>query len=703
MSTKLQRLALVAAAGLCAPAFAQDSVSNTGAGLPGDALSPYDAATQCADYVADLVPFETSKGNTFGIVPILKAPRVDAAFFNNLLSAQSISPDVLLGVPSASPDYSVWSMPGQGINPQNNSGAGSVAGPANTNQFALGFTDFGGNYNGVVGAVVNVDPNNPGRLYVARVQSAVNGNSSADNVAQIGYGSIDADGNQYFRADDFGVGGGAGLINVSDDNLFRTRLLDRDCGTLNVISGNPATFDGTDAFDVGFAGGALVAPNMGPASVFGGNGIVATGVAFAGGEYAYGAGGPTTKTAAALSGSTTRGTLGYSKHNLLGGNGVSSFGQLNQDAGGSTRIINIWEVNAAGAPVGNLGFTPPAAITDNATGVVVNAPQWEFARYRSQAAFRGGAGTVALTRDPATGATLATAPRDFVGGQPNLPLNDIPVLRYNPSTGAQQWTLAAYIDPTNTTNGKPICDSNGMAIGRLEELFDVTGGAPVGPSLSPAAFDAAGNVWFIASVGFFDTPVPVSQSASGNVVDFDSALIRAIYDPATFSYTLEKVIELGDVFRGANSDRDYQITFMGVADGDSVSSGTFFSGNVSEEAFGGLNPASLDTADPRTTAGVVVNAQITYDVDGDGDFEDSSAGNPGIDEEYQVLLYIGFPGDTGVFCDCDGNGTINIDDIDCFVAGFLGGDLSTADCDGNGTINIDDIDCFVACFLANVG
>ncbi|MEQ8770948.1 MAG: hypothetical protein RIB60_10630 [Phycisphaerales bacterium] len=50
--------------------------------------------------------------------------------------------------------------------------------------------------------------------------------------------------------------------------------------------------------------------------------------------------------------------------------------------------------------------------------------------------------------------------------------------------------------------------------------------------------------------------------------------------------------------------------------------------------------------------------------------------------------------------DCDGNGTINLDDIDCFVAAFLAGDLAGADCDGNGTINLDDIDCFVASFLA---
>ncbi len=50
--------------------------------------------------------------------------------------------------------------------------------------------------------------------------------------------------------------------------------------------------------------------------------------------------------------------------------------------------------------------------------------------------------------------------------------------------------------------------------------------------------------------------------------------------------------------------------------------------------------------------------------------------------------------------DCDGNGTTNVDDIDCFVAGFLASDLSIADCDGNGALNVDDVDCFVAAFLA---
>ncbi|MEQ8768967.1 MAG: hypothetical protein RIB60_00505 [Phycisphaerales bacterium] len=55
--------------------------------------------------------------------------------------------------------------------------------------------------------------------------------------------------------------------------------------------------------------------------------------------------------------------------------------------------------------------------------------------------------------------------------------------------------------------------------------------------------------------------------------------------------------------------------------------------------------------------------------------------------------------DPGCFADCDDSGALNLDDVDCFVAGFLAVDLPTADCDGNGVINLDDLDCFVAQFL----
>ncbi|MEQ8768966.1 MAG: S8 family serine peptidase [Phycisphaerales bacterium] len=79
-------------------------------------------------------------------------------------------------------------------------------------------------------------------------------------------------------------------------------------------------------------------------------------------------------------------------------------------------------------------------------------------------------------------------------------------------------------------------------------------------------------------------------------------------------------------------------------------------------------------------------------------------GDPGFDESFgwgmpdaeAALAAAGFD----CPADCDGNLTLNLDDLDCFVAGFLGGDAAIADCDGNGSLNLDDVDCFVASFLA---
>lgn len=53
----------------------------------------------------------------------------------------------------------------------------------------------------------------------------------------------------------------------------------------------------------------------------------------------------------------------------------------------------------------------------------------------------------------------------------------------------------------------------------------------------------------------------------------------------------------------------------------------------------------------------------------------------------------------GCPADLDDNGTLNLDDLDAFVAFFVAGDPN-ADLDGNGAINLDDLDAFVASYLA---
>ncbi len=83
-----------------------------------------------------------------------------------------------------------------------------------------------------------------------------------------------------------------------------------------------------------------------------------------------------------------------------------------------------------------------------------------------------------------------------------------------------------------------------------------------------------------------------------------------------------------------------------------------------------------------------------------GQAPDAAVANGNVEaSEFVEIVLCTLTGDC-CFADCDGDGALNVDDIDCFVAAFLGGGLSEADCDGNGTLNIDDVDCFVAGFLA---
>lgn len=49
--------------------------------------------------------------------------------------------------------------------------------------------------------------------------------------------------------------------------------------------------------------------------------------------------------------------------------------------------------------------------------------------------------------------------------------------------------------------------------------------------------------------------------------------------------------------------------------------------------------------------------------------------------------------------DIDGNGILNLDDVNIFAAAFVGGDLA-ADLDGNGTLNLDDVNAFAVSFAA---
>ncbi|MEQ8769236.1 MAG: GC-type dockerin domain-anchored protein [Phycisphaerales bacterium] len=63
----------------------------------------------------------------------------------------------------------------------------------------------------------------------------------------------------------------------------------------------------------------------------------------------------------------------------------------------------------------------------------------------------------------------------------------------------------------------------------------------------------------------------------------------------------------------------------------------------------------------------------------------------------------GIDADAGAcLADQTGDGALNLDDLDAFVARFLAGDLA-ADATADGALNLDDVDAFVAAFLAGCG
>lgn len=656
MSNRMNRVVcMLGACGVTCPvAMAQDSISSnnvppnmSGAGLPGDALSPYDA-DQCRAYVVDLVGFRTSRDNVFGIAPIMKTSKSSSQFFGSLMSAQAISPDLDLfgAVPATS--YAVWeNAPGFGVNAAQNFTPGTVTPPANSiRRFGVAAAEFGTNngdqdYNGIVGGIVNYFPGNveANRLWVYRLQAAVNGNSlTSGDTAQFGIGAIDAAANLYYRADNFGINPNFGQPGVAGNNYFRTNLDVRDCTVTNLISGNAATADATDFLLTG-SGITHVVPGVIAESAIGAPGAI-SGSNF-NNQWVRGTAAPLTADSSHLTGLQARGAVSSTESDVLG-SGIWTHAMLNVNAIG-TRQLSVWSVGNTLSVVEQHGFDLPNTVSDTCDPFTLDTTLTPsiFTGYFSQTPFRGGTGQVAIGEDQQNRGLAAATISEFDFSDD--PFNHIAVVRFNEDGTGATWALAAWIDALSGT-GKPIRDALGAAVGQLTPLSNVTGGTPLGPSLSQPHIDAAGNIWFIGAVELFNR-IDTDGDTIPDASDFDSALIRAIYDPVDFCYTLEKVLELGDVFAGANSGRNYQIQFLSIADSNSLSSSSFFSGNGRSTAWDDANIAGLSTEDPFTTGGIVLFADIVYDVDGDGMFQDPTSGACGcpnsVDESYQTLLYVG--------------------------------------------------------------
>ena len=695
---------LIATAGMCGSAIAQDSVSSNLGGLPGDALDPW--SDHCAAYVVDLAPLITSGGHTFGVAPLLKSTQTDAGFFNNLGSMATISPDVLSDVPFSQMSYLAWDTAGAGVNAQNNTAGSPVSVSGNATQFSVGWSEFGtsvsgASYNGIIGAIVNYDPSNSNRLFVDRRMAAVNSASGlVGDSSQFGGPSVDANGNMYYRADNFGS---TGANQVSGANILRTRLADRDCGVQNYVS-SAGTLDAADFILQGNATTHGVPNNM-PASIAGGNGLYG-GPNF-NSQYVYGPSlGMTTATTAHydLTGGRTgdqRGNMGSTLGDPFGFGGVYTYGIYAKDAANDTKTMNVWGVDASGAVVGNKGWDIPASITDNDDGFSLTYSGFEeFVNYLGSVAFRGGVGNVAVGRDLNGNALFAATVAE--NGFSDDFSNQIIVGRYNPTTGATDFTFAAYIDQFNLFTqdaGKPIYDAMGVEIGQLVNLDAVTGGSPLGPSISAPAFDAAGNVWFVGAVELYDRFMDGGS-------DFDGALLRAVLDPDTFSYRLELVLENGTRVMGQNSASEYSIDFLGTANsGGGANPGSFWSNNVSASSWNGSDISDTEPGDEMANGGVIVNTSITYDIDGDGIFNDPTSGNfnpdAPADESYSVALYIGYYQDGPAPCPADLNGDmmLNFFDVSAFLTAFNTMN-PIADFNGDGMFNFFDVSAFLQAFNA---
>lgn len=750
MNSKIRLIALLACAGASTAAFAQDSVSanlDGGNGMPGDALKHWQSgAAQRSTYVVDLSQITTSWGTKFRVGPILKGIKLDNAtdtFFDSFWNASVISQTQLLDRPSFSSSYSLWTTPGAGVSDRNAGSVSTVAGPAATTQFAISGVANGTErpdpanslftraYKGVVGAVVNFTETEPSRLYVTRVQAAdtnLNGYNtgiSADlnrETAQFGNGSVDANGFAYFRADNNGIPTGQ-TARLLGNNVFRVSLATRNTNP-NIVS----ELTGVDATDQA----ATSQPQDNYSATI--TGVMNIPAAFNAGTPKFIAADFNTQfmaeglanTPAHAAGKIGRGSISYLADSLFAGTSGTG-AQLMRDTSTSgvedAFSISVWGVSNTGAVSNTRLLRRPATnFVDNIDGYVWGEAvpgNSVFRHYQGLAAFNAGS-QVALCKLSNTSAMAAAVVYEdtyntLLAGNPS---NALVAAKFDPSQpgAAPQWGIVAWTDFDNigsVNGGKAIYSFDGTTytqIGRLANLIEVTGASPVGPSISNPVFDSKGNCWFLAGAELFNR-------LPGGGSDFDTVLIRGVYNPANHSWRLELVLEPGTTILGQNSNLNYRISFLelayvgaGTAANGAISPGSLWAGSGMQKAWNNTDPSTLSQTDSRALGGLVLNATVTYDVgdengvDGpDGFFDNPTGTSPQYpnsrDEAYHVVLYIGADVETAPSCPADFNADTVVDFFDYldFVAAFSSND-PTADFNADTVIDFFDYLDFVAAF-----
>jgi hypothetical protein len=346
------------------------------------------------------------------------------------------------------------------------------------------------------------------------------------------------------------------------------------------------------------------------------------------GQYVYGVSTPT-GTTAHVAGASTRGTVSNSQHNFpayFAGSTIGTGAQLMKASGAATDTMAAFGMTSTGAPASPLQFTLPALLVDPTDGWQSDAAgaagTLEFGNYFSSTAFRGGNGPIAIGKDQQGRMILAAQVHHPGYVSSTNADNLIAVARYDGTT--TEWSIAAH---TLGTGGKAVYGSFGSTV--IGTLVGTDAAATVGgPSLSSPMIDSTGNIYFNGRV---------QLTGSGF---FENALLRAVYDESTFGYTLEVVVMEGDVVTGGNSGVDYQVRFLTVS-GPSGSNPTApWSHGMNQNAYNTSNPASIASSSTEALGGVVVAANIIYDVDNDGVFDPLSANPASVDQDYNVLLYV---------------------------------------------------------------
>lgn len=685
-------LALVA--GMClgaSSAVAQDSTSNA-AGTAGDAVNAYTigaTSEQINNYTVRLSPLATSwgGGRVFGFAPLAKASRATTfSAFNHVLLAQTASPD-LVAAPLLRASYAEWAGPGIGVGAVGNVAPGAVSTAGLTGyQFATAFSELGiggdlafstnDDDEHLVAQFVGLTLADPSRLYVSRVNTLSNKPTTGQNAAcSLGLGAIDAAGHLHAYADGYGV---TTANRLTDREYVRVNAAARSSAVVNNLQSSGFTDAAASLRVAQTTLDAFSVPSIIPTSIPGGAGRpVLLGTDLSSNLRYESVAGTTSLTRVHLPNASTpndglRGSMTFVPRTfsiLSPPGGVGYCAALARtDTNTTTRGIQLWGVSATGSPLGEVFLQLPTVAAnlmdplDNFSPGVTFPPLsgHEFTNYASQLPFRGGSSPVASIVLP-SGELLAAAlisPGAAGGGgggrTPQSLDNAIAVAKVTPGLTVS-WTIAAHSGTAAGFSGglsKAILGDAGAdgipgtgdsgegdgvldatPIGRIAKANEGFALAATGPSISSPAFDAAGNLYFVASVAL--------NTTTGT--QYSTALIRGNRDSVTGGYRLELLLKAGDVIAGQNSLRNYQIQSLALADADSGETGSMFSSATVKSPLPGVvlaGPGAIPLDAPTALTALVFRARIVYDVNQDSQFVDPSLvpGSTSSDQGYNVAM-----------------------------------------------------------------